>query len=75
MQVTGFFDNNCWDRHEIVVSRGQYQASGFNHDKTVNKDHGRIEIFKCLTISDLKVLRHLQGFTNWKNLATTSRIR
>ncbi len=53
----------------------QYKAYDFDYEKTVNKDHGRIEIRECWTISDLEILRHLRGFANWKNLATVSRIR
>ena len=53
----------------------QYQAYAFDYEKTVNKDHGRIEIRECWTISDLEVLCHLRGFANWKNLVTVSRIR
>jgi len=53
----------------------QYKAYAFDYEKTVNKDHGRIEIRECWTLSDLEVLRHLRGFANWKNLVTVSRIR
>ena len=53
----------------------QYKAYAFDYEKTVNKDHGRIEIRECWTISDREVLRHLRGFANWKNLVTVSRIR
>lgn len=53
----------------------QYKAYEFEYDKTVNKDHGRIEIRECWTISDPKTLQYLRGFANWKNLATVSRIR
>jgi predicted transposase YbfD/YdcC len=53
----------------------QYKAYAFDYDKTINKDHGRIEIRECWTISDLETLQHLRGFANWKNLATLSRIR
>ena len=53
----------------------QYKAYAFDYEKTVNKDHGRIEIRECWTISDREVLRHLRGFANWKNLTTVSRIR
>jgi predicted transposase YbfD/YdcC len=53
----------------------QYQAYACDYDKTVNKDHGRIEIRECWTISDREVLQHLRGFANWKNLVTVSRIR
>jgi predicted transposase YbfD/YdcC len=53
----------------------QYQAYRLDYDKTVNKDHGRIEIRECWTISDPEILQHLRGFANWKNLLTVSRIR
>ena len=53
----------------------QYKAYQFDYEETVNKDHGRIEIRQCWTISDPEILRHLRGFANWKNLTTVSRIR
>lgn len=53
----------------------QYKAYEFDYDKSINKDHGRIEIRQCWTISDPTILQHLRGFANWKNLATVSRIR
>jgi predicted transposase YbfD/YdcC len=53
----------------------QYKAYEFDYEKTVNKDHGRIEIRECWTISDPEVLPHLRGFANWKNLTAVSRIR
>jgi predicted transposase YbfD/YdcC len=53
----------------------QYQAYPFESARTVNKDHGRIEIRECWTISDPEVLQHLRGFANWQNLATVSKIR
>jgi predicted transposase YbfD/YdcC len=52
-----------------------YKAYAFDYHKTVHKDHGRIEIRECWTISDPEVLPHLRGFANWKNLTTVSRIR
>ena len=57
------------------LADSQYKAYAFDYEKTVNKDHGRIEIRECWTISDQEVLRHLRGFPNWKNLTTVSRIR
>jgi predicted transposase YbfD/YdcC len=52
-----------------------YTAYAYEYDKTVNKDHGRIEIRECWTISDPEILCHLRGFDNWKKLLTVSRIR
>jgi len=57
------------------LESSQFKAYEFDYARTVNKDHGRIEIRECWTISDLTVLQHLRGFANWKNLATVSRIR
>ena len=57
------------------LEKSHYKAYAFDYDKTVNKNHGRIEIRECWTISDPQVLRHLRGFENWKNLLTVSRIR
>jgi len=57
------------------LEASQYQAYAFDHEKTVNKGHGRIEIRECWTISDPEILKHLRGFANWKHLSTVSRIR
>ena len=57
------------------LEHSQYKAYAFDYEKTVNKDHGRIEIRECWTISDPEVLRHLRGFVNWKNLVIVFRIR
>jgi len=63
------------DRLFTDLETSQYQAYTFNYDKTVDKDHGRIEIRECWTISDPEILCYLRGFINWKNLVTVSRIR
>jgi predicted transposase YbfD/YdcC len=63
------------ERLFVDLEDSQYKAYAFDYEKTVNKDHGRIEIRECWTISDPDVLRYLRGFANWKNLATVSRIR
>jgi predicted transposase YbfD/YdcC len=57
------------------LEQSQYQAYHFDYEKTIDKNHGRLEIRECWTISDLEVLRHLRGFENWENLRTVSRIR
>lgn len=63
------------ERLFVDLEDSQYKAYAFDYEKTVNKDHGRIEIRECWTISDREVLRHLRGFAHWKNLTTVSRIR
>lgn len=57
------------------LEQSQYKAYAFDYHKTVNKNHGRLEIRECWTISDEEILRHLRGFENWKNLLTVSRTR
>ncbi len=57
------------------LENSQYRAYAFDHVKTVEKGHGRIEIRECWTISDPTVLCHLRGFEKWANLQTVSRIR
>lgn len=57
------------------LEKSQYHAYAFDYHKTVNKNHGRLEIRECWTISDPQVLCQLRGFENWKNLFTVSRVR
>jgi predicted transposase YbfD/YdcC len=57
------------------LESSDYTAYAYDHARTVNKGHGRIETRECWTISDPAVLRHLRGFDNWKKLKTVSRIR
>lgn len=57
------------------LEHSQYRAYAFDHVKTVETGHARIEIRECWTISDPTVLGHLRGFEKWANLQTGSRIR
>lgn len=57
------------------LEKSQYKAYAFEYAKTLDKNHGRLEIRECWTISDPEVLHHLRGFENWKHLLTVSRIR
>jgi len=69
---------NLYEDVELLfqdLEKSQYSAYTFDYEKTVNKNHGRIETRECWTISDPEVLQHLRGYENWKNLTTVSRIR
>jgi predicted transposase YbfD/YdcC len=69
---------NLYEDVELLfadLEASRYTAYEFDYEKTVDKDHGRIEIRECWTISDPQVLSHLRGFANWKELVTVSRIR
>jgi predicted transposase YbfD/YdcC len=57
------------------LEQSDYQAYRFDYEKTVNKEHGRLEIRECWTISDPELLCPLRGFSRWKKLQTVSRIR
>jgi predicted transposase YbfD/YdcC len=57
------------------LQQSNYTAYAYDYEKTVDKDHGRLEIRECWTISDAEVLRYLRGAENWKKLTTVSLIR
>lgn len=57
------------------LEKSQYKNFLFDYEKTVDKNHGRIEIRECWAISDPEVLCHLRGFDNWEKLESVSRIR
>jgi predicted transposase YbfD/YdcC len=46
-----------------------------DYHKTVNKDHGRIEIRECWTLSDPEFLDYLRQRGTWKNLQTVIMLR
>ena len=52
-----------------------FTAYSFDHQQTVDKDHGRIEIRDCWTIADPEVLRHLRGAGDWEKLGTVVKVR
>jgi predicted transposase YbfD/YdcC len=57
------------------LESSQYRAYAYDYTKTLNKDHGRLEIRECWTISDPEIVSHLRGFERWPGLQTVSRIR
>jgi predicted transposase YbfD/YdcC len=46
-----------------------------SYDKTVDGDHGRVEIRECWAISDREYLHYLRGYADWANLRTILMIR
>lgn len=67
--------------HEDVVllfddlEESDYTAYTYSHDKTVDKDHGRIEVRQCWTISDPQLICCLRGADRFRNLQTVVRVR
>jgi predicted transposase YbfD/YdcC len=46
-----------------------------DYDKTVDKDHGRIETRRCWTTSDPEYLRYIASFADWKGLQSIAVIQ
>lgn len=67
--------------HEDVIllfddlEESDYTAYTYSHDKTVDKDHGRIEVRQCWTISDPQLICCLRGADRFRNLQTVVRVR
>jgi predicted transposase YbfD/YdcC len=51
-----------------------FKAYTFDDQRTVNKDHGRIEVRQCWTISDPELLRYLRGATEWEKLQSVVKV-
>ena len=65
---------------DVVLLFDDLEESGFSayvHDyhKTVDKDHGRIEVRHCWTISDPALIQHLRGADRFPALHTVVRVR
>jgi predicted transposase YbfD/YdcC len=46
-----------------------------DHCQTINKDHGRIEIRQCWTISDQEFLKYIRNHDDWEGLSTVAVVR
>ena len=57
------------------LQQSHFRAYPHDHAKTVDKDHGRIEIRQAWTISDPKLIRCLRGAENWPNLRTVVKVQ
>jgi predicted transposase YbfD/YdcC len=60
------------DIHDLFEDDQKYNFEGAPYDyaKTVDKDHGRIEIRECWTISDLEYLANIRERERWHGLKT-----
>ncbi len=52
----------------------KFKDTSYDHEKTVNKGHGRIEIRECWSISDPEYLQSLKGTSKWKGLRSIAMI-
>ena len=48
--------------------KNKFRDASYDHAKTVNKGHGRIEIRECWSISDPEYLQSLKDAAKWKGL-------
>lgn len=51
-----------------------FTQAGFDAARTVDKQHGRLEIRQCQVISDTTWLDYLRGRDDWKNLACVVKV-
>jgi predicted transposase YbfD/YdcC len=67
--------------HEDVVllfddlEESEFSAYDYDYAKTVDKDHGRIEVRHCWTIADPELIQHLRGADRFRTLHTVVRVR
>ena len=60
------------DIHDLFADNQQFNYEGIPHSyaKVVNKDHGRIEIRQCWTISDPEYLANIRDLKRWEGIQT-----
>jgi predicted transposase YbfD/YdcC len=60
------------DIHELFADNQQFNYEGIPHSyaKVVNKDHGRIEIRQCWTVSDPEYLANIRDLKRWEGIQT-----
>lgn len=57
------------------LEASRFTAYKYDYQRTLDKDHGRIEIRHCWTIADPEVLRHLRGAAEWEKLGAVVKVR
>lgn len=54
--------------------QNNFKDAAYDHAKTTNKGHGRIEIRECWSISDPEYLQSLKGASKWKGLRSIAMV-
>ena len=54
--------------------QNNFKDAAYDHAKTTNKGHGRIEIRECWSISDPEYLQSLNGASKWKGLRSIAMV-
>jgi predicted transposase YbfD/YdcC len=57
------------------LTQSDFTAYAYDHAKTVDKDHGRIEVRQAWTITDPALLRCLRTTEKWPNLHTLVKVQ
>lgn len=57
------------------LEQSEYRAYEYDYDRTVDKDHGRIEVRHCWTISDPQLISALRNTERFAKLRTVVRVR
>ena len=55
--------------------KNDFKNAAYDHAKTTDKGHGRIEIRECWSISDPEYIQSLKGATKWKSLKSIAMVR
>ena len=58
-----------------LAHQNNFERVDHTYDRTVNKDHGRIETRECWAISGEESLRFLRGYEQWKGLRTIAMVQ
>lgn len=77
LPVKGNRGNLAQDLADWFDYAQQTAFATIQHDyaKTINKDHGRIEIRECWTIDDPQAFDYIRHFEGWANLHTIALVR
>jgi len=64
------------DIHDLFEDdqKHNFENAPYNYAKTVNKDHGRIEIRQCWAISDAEYLAAIRNWERWHGLKSLAMI-
>jgi len=54
--------------------KNKFKDASYDHEKTVNKGHGRIEIREYWSISDPEYIQSLKGASKWKGLRSIAMV-
>lgn len=69
---------NLYDDVKLLfedLQESGFSAYEYDHEQTIDKGHGRLEIRDCWAISDPDILRYLRGAAEWKKLASVVKVQ